>query len=349
MGGGGFRGGGGFSGGGHFSGGGGFRGGPPRMGGGFNGRPGGFASRGFINPAFAGGPRPGSSGSRGMIGSRPGVAPRSSVHFGPRVGTEATARNFGPSAGRSPGPLGASVHGLAIADGKWHSFGGVNNTTGPIMARNFGGAAGPTSAARNSGGAPGQWRPFGGPSNSATGSTTRSWSGQGRRIWANNARAMTSAGVTTSPSGATSTISPPRALSNIENSRFSNSPRFGRIGIGNSRFSSTPFGNNAFRNSAFGDPRLGVRTTFNHPFTGTGFGDREFGFRGFGDRGFGFRGRDFDFDDFRGFGFGGGCWGCGFGFGWGGWGFGWGAWWEPGWAWGLDPYWNVPWWVWPGY
>ena len=153
-----------------------------------------------------------------------------------------------------------------------------------------------------------------------------------------------------------STISPGRAVSDMQGSRMNSSRPAGSRAVtrmsGASTLGNSSLSHTGLNNRAFASARLGSNTLFGHSaLTGSTFG-HPFGGRGF-DRGFGHGfGRGFHDHDFNGF----GCFGCGFGFGFGpgfglgfGWGWGlgwgWGGWWNP-WWWGPPVAYYDPWWGW---
>lgn len=309
-------------------------------GGGFHGGGGGF--RGTQSaPRYGGGSYRGSptaprmgGGSYGSPYSRPSYSYRSP--YGNPAGRTSPS---GPSRGANAGRAGSAapqsqLRGFANADGRWHSFG-----ERPAGAGTGSGA----SSGLNAGSHPSNSFVPGGPG-------TRSGSGQGNAVWANEA-----------PASSRNAVSRTQALSNIESS-------FGRSGLSYSRFganallpSSRIGGALPARSGGIAPTRGGVMAAglnsglgFNR--FGSGFGSNRFGsFNGLG----GFRG------------FGPGCWNCGlgfgrfglgrFGFGFGFGGFGWGVGWNPWWNWGfgwpwfgfgyVSPFWD-DWynpWLWPVY
>lgn len=290
-------GGGGFHGGGggfHGGGGGGFHGGG---GGGFHGGGGGgFHSGG----GFHGGPSAPAAGygaprSGSAAPMRPGgrsFAPPSGVFSRPGGGNAGGTQRGGNSFSGPP----------AVADGRWHSFGGSTAGRGPA-----GGAteAGGRHIVLGNGGA-------------APSGATRSFSGQGREVWENSAIAR-------------NVVPSRQTLSSMKNSLRGSGTGTGSLGIrSNSSLlaSSRPNGSSAFvgnRNVSATHRPIGVRPIGNS-FGGFGIRNRFHG--GCWDCGFGFGG-------FGGFGLGFGWWpGWNWGWGWGSPWLGWG--WSPFW---YDPWW----------
>jgi hypothetical protein len=289
-------------GGGHGGGGGGFHGGG---GGGFHG------GAGMTRSGGGGGPRGGS------------YSPPAAGYAAPRAAAPYSARSYGGYAQR-PGnsysrPSGNFAGGNqrfgnspsgppAVADGRWHSFGGPNGGRGPTGGQS---AAAPSSSG-------GGFHVFSGNRAPGSSGTVRSFSGQGGEVWEN------------SP-GARNVLPRSQSLSTLHNS-FAGSLAGGsglRSNSGLSASSRLGGGSSFVRSRGFSG---GVNTanSSNHFHRG---------FNQFGNR--------FDrFNRFNRFG--GGCWNCGFGFGFGGWGWGGWGWGGPWLGFGLwDPFWYDPWWGWP--
>ena len=280
----------------HGGGGGGFHGGG---GGGFHGG-GGFAGGGGMRSSGGGGFRGGSSAPP-VAGYRgPSAAPRSGGQFASRPGNNfyRPGGNFAGGNqrfGNSPSAPGA------VADGRWHSFGGPAGGRGPSGAQS---QAGPSS---NAGG----FHVFSGNRGAGSTGTVRSFSGQGSEIYENAPAAR-------------NVVPRSQSLSTLHNS-----------------FNGSPAASSGFRsNSAFSaSSRFGGRPSFmgNRGFLGGVNTANSFqqlrGFSGFGggcwNCGFGFGGWGNRWGNRWGWGFGGGW---GFGWPWLGFGFGDPFWYDPWWG-----------------
>jgi hypothetical protein len=287
----------------HGGGGGGFHGGG---GGGFQGG-GGAHGGGGMRSGGGGGPRGGSYSppAAGYAGSRASAPSpvRSGGGFVARPGNNYSrpGSNFAGGNQRFGNSPSAPA---AVADGRWHAFGGPTGGRGPSGVQS---AGGPSS---NGGG----FHVLNGSRGAGSTGTVRSFSGQGGEVWENSPAAR-------------NVVPRSQSLSTLHNS------------FNGSVASSSGFQSNRALSSssrfAGGSPLAGNRG-FSGGVNKANSSQQLRGTLGLGN---GFT----RFDRFNRFhGFGGGCWNCGFGFGFGfgGWGWGWpwlgfGFW---------DPFWYNPWW-----
>ena len=283
-------------GGGHAGGGGGFHGGGG--GGGFHGGGSGGGMRSNAGPGFNRGSAPSGSAPGGNTSS---TAMRSGTQLGSRPGFASAPRTNGgfsaqPSSGFArPGQqFGSSVAPSAVADGRWHSFGG--SVAGQAQGAPVNGAGNASS----------NFHVFSGNRSVGSAGASRSFSGQGGEVWENAPAAR-------------NVVPRSQSLSTIQGS-------FRSSGQGSATTTHHP--NSTLSASSTNSGASGLRSGqqfSNRPLAAASFQQQ----RGFNRTGWPF-GRFGRGCWNCGFGFGGWGWG-GFGFGWGWPGFGfWG--WDPFWV-----------------